>query len=113
MDKHGEVSKKKITKSQKKLSPSEVASIIEEYRNDSTSYELAEKYGCNRHTITRHLKKHGIEVTIKKLNKAEEKEAIHLYERGLTVNEVAEHFSISYSAMLRFRHRKEVKIRTK
>ena len=47
---------------QKLLSKEEVEQIIHKYQQGSTIYELADTYGCHRQTISRHLKKNGVEM---------------------------------------------------
>lgn len=48
---------------QKRLSDSEIRQIAERYSAGASTYELAGAFGCHRSTISRTLKKSGIEVT--------------------------------------------------
>lgn len=48
---------------QKRLSDSEIRQIAERYSAGASTYELAAAFGCHRSTISRALKKSGIEVT--------------------------------------------------
>ena len=113
MDKHGEIAKRKISKNQKQLSDAEVASIIEEYKNGISTYDLAKKYGCHRETISNHLKKHGIIVSIKKITTETETEIIKLYENGLPTKEIAERFGVGKSTVKRYLYKKGIEMRTR
>jgi transcriptional regulator of acetoin/glycerol metabolism len=47
------------------FSTEETEGMIEDYTRDKlTVYQLAEKYGCHRSTVNRHLRKNGINVSI-------------------------------------------------
>ena len=50
---------------QKRLSDDEIQQIVDKYKAGATTYELAAEFGCHRRTISRALKKSGIEVSIK------------------------------------------------
>lgn len=47
---------------QKILSKDEVDEIVIQYQQGATIYKLADLYGCHRQTISRHLKKNGVEM---------------------------------------------------
>jgi DNA invertase Pin-like site-specific DNA recombinase len=47
---------------QKLLSKTEISQIIQKYQQGATVYELADIYGCHRQTVSRHLKKNGVEM---------------------------------------------------
>ena len=60
------------TQEQKRLSDDEIRQIAEKYSSGSSTYELAAEFGCHRSTISRVLKKSGIEVS----HKASKREAL-------------------------------------
>ena len=51
------------TQEQKRLSDDEIRQIAEKYSAGASTYELAEEFCCHRSTISRALKKFGIEVS--------------------------------------------------
>lgn len=56
------------TRQQKLLSKAEISQIIQKYQQGATVYELADMYDCHRQTVSRHLKKNGVEMRSGKLN---------------------------------------------
>ncbi|MFC0403594.1 helix-turn-helix domain-containing protein [Enterococcus ureilyticus] len=50
---------------QKLLSDKEISEIVAKYKDSCTIYELADIYGCHRQTVSRHLKKNGVEMRSK------------------------------------------------
>jgi DNA-binding CsgD family transcriptional regulator len=73
------------------FSPEETEQIIVDYTlNHLTVYELAAKYGCHRSTISKHLKQNSVTVTHRKMDDKLIKEAIRLYEAGLSLKTVGE-----------------------
>ena len=113
-DKYGEQVKRKITQTQKRLNNAEIASIIEEYKNGMSTYTLAEKYSCHRNTVSNHLKKHGIEVTMAKVTTEQDKQKIvDLYKGGLNTTEIAERFKVSYVTVIKYLHENGVQMRTR
>ena len=114
LDGFGETAKRKIVHKQKRLSASEIESIIAEYQNGSSTYVLAEKYGYHRNTISENLKKHNITVTAEKISSKEDvKELISLYESGMKTKEVAAHLGVNFSTVLRHLRDNGVKMRTR
>jgi len=114
IDSHGETAKSKLTPTQKRLTDSEIASIVEEYQGGITTYALAEKYDCNRKTISNHLKRHNVIVSIEKIKSEQSvKELIKSYKSGLTAEEVAEQFGISDTTVNKLLHKNDVEMRTR
>jgi transposase-like protein len=105
------IDKKKIEQNQKFSINVKFASIAEEYHNDTSIRDLAQKYDCHSDTVIRNLKKQGIIISRKKMKDEEEKEAIHLYRSGLMVSDIAERLNVSKSTIKRCLHRNGVKMR--
>lgn len=70
VNEYGETEIKQIGQQQKRFSDDEISEIAQEYRSGKTTYELAEQYGCARHTIVTALKKMGITATKAKAQEA-------------------------------------------
>lgn len=73
--------------------------------------ELQRAFGRNRTTISKYLKRHGIEIRPRKykrnLTDAQEERACVLYKRGYTIDDVAQVFDVSQGCIssVLFRHR--------
>ena len=67
----GETVVREIQQAQKHLSDEEVAEIVIAYQGGKSANVLAREYGCNRHAICNHLKKHGIKVTRNRIRSEE------------------------------------------
>ena len=67
----GETVVSQVCQLQKHLSEKEVSEIILAYQRGKSANVLAREYGCDRHTICDHLKKHGIKVTRNKIRSEE------------------------------------------
>ena len=108
----GEIVARKIRQIQKSLSAEEIVQIILAYQNGKSANELAREYGCNRHTICEHLKKHGIEISRSKIKQEEQlKEIVTLYERGHTAAEVAKLTGLSAATIQRHLNEQGIKLR--
>ena len=114
VDEFGEIARRKITQPQKRLLNAEIDDIIEAYKNGVSTNALAKKYGCNRTTISGHLKKNGIKVTTDKIGSEEGvAEIISLYKGGLNTAEIAEQFKVSYTTILKHLHASGIQMRTR
>ena len=92
----GDLKITRLRQSQKHLSESETAQVITEYQNGMSTYQLAEKYGCHRATVTRTLKKNGINVTTQKITeKADEKRIVDMYENMFNSGQIAKEFGVN------------------
>ena len=99
---------------QKHLSEEEVAQIIRAYQSGTSTNELARQYGCHRHTICDHLRKHGIEVTRNKIRSAEAVcQVIALYEQGNMIEDIANQYDVSQATINRLLHGNGVKVRSR
>ena len=101
---------KSISQQQKHLKPEEIEQIVQRYQNGESTYELAEAFNCHRSTIANNLRKHGIKVSIEKINL---EEAIMLYESGWTTKQLADRYHISDNAVSRRLKKAGVEMRTR
>jgi transposase-like protein len=78
------------------FSPEETIQMVVDYTvNHLTVYELAAKHGCHRTTISRHLNQNGVNVTRCKMDTRQIKEAVMLYESGLSLKAVGKLLGIT------------------
>lgn len=110
----GDLKVSHIRQPQKKLTEEETAQAIAEYSSGMTTYELADKYGCNRQTISAVLKRNGVTVTkCKALKKIDAEEVIALYEDLITTEKIAQKFGVSPQTIIKCLHSHNIKIRTR
>ena len=110
----GKIVAKQIRQIQKHLSEEEIAQLIIDYQGGKSTSQLANEYGCNRHTIANQLKKHGIKVSRSKIRSEETvHRIIALYESGRLIAEIAGQFEVSESAINRLLHENGVKVRSR
>ena len=62
IDEFGEIATMHVRKAQKRLTPEEIEMLIIEYQAGRTPIELSAKYGCHRITVTKILKRNGVEI---------------------------------------------------
>ena len=110
----GDLKATDIRKPQKKLTDEEIKSAIEDYRKGLTTYQLAEKYGCHRQTITRCLKKHDVDITkCKATKKLNQNTVVEMYANMFTSERIAKHFKVHPQAIIRCLRANDVKIRSR
>ena len=105
---------RQVRQEQKRLSEKEVAEIIIDYQGEKSANILAREYGCDRHTICDHLKKHGIKVTRNKIRSEEDvRNIIVLYEGGCFIEVIADQYDVSQATINRLLHKNGVRIRSR
>jgi len=85
----------KISQQQKRLDDTEIQLLIAEYKTGSTVYQLADKFGCHRTTVSECLKAHGVRMRLKRLTEKQINEAVRLYESGLSSANVGQRVGAS------------------
>jgi DNA-binding CsgD family transcriptional regulator len=101
-------------KSQKWLTEEEIEQAIVAYKGGATVYKLADQFGCHRNTISNHLKRHSVDVTIKKIaTEADVQNLIALYEGELTTGQVAKKLGVSTTTVKKHLQQNGVKMRTR
>jgi IS30 family transposase len=96
------------------LTAEEIKQIAIDYQKGATVYELADQYGCHRDTISENLKKHGVNVTVKKFTSQDGiQELVKLYESGLSTVQLAKRFNFSASTIKKYLRSSGVQMRTR
>ena len=114
VDQFGATSVNQLRQTQKWLSAEEVEQVISEYKEGKTTYELAERFGCHRQTISATLKKHGVEVDkCKARKKLDTDVVVAMYAEMRTTEEIAGHFGVSSYTVNRCLRENGVKIRSR
>jgi transposase-like protein len=92
---------KEIKQSQKhSFSGDEIRQMVADYTEDRlTVYQLADKYRCNRTTISSVLKRNGVTVARERMDEATVAKAKQLYADGLTLKQVGQQLGICESTV--------------
>ena len=110
----GETVVSQVRQIQKHLSEREVAQIVLDYQNGISMNNLADEFGCDRHTICDHLKKHGIKVSHNKIKSEEAvRRIVMLYEDGHMIEEIADQYDVSQTTINRLLRKHGVRIRSR
>jgi transposase len=106
--------KNTVRQHQKRLSEGEIKAVIAEYQGGATVYELADKFNCHRETISRNLKKSGLQPTIKKFTTQAEIDllATH-YTNGMKLDDIAKQYGVAKSTIRITLRNSGVKMRTR
>lgn len=66
----------------RQLNDEQVQQLIQEYQAGATVYELGERFGISRQTVSRHLHRHEVPMRMRGLSPGQIDEAVGLYEAG-------------------------------
>jgi DNA-binding CsgD family transcriptional regulator len=103
-----------IRQHSKRFTSDEIPSLIAEYKNGATVYELADKYGCHRNTISNTLKRNGVIVTIEKITDPGQLDGLmRLYKNGFTALQIAEKLDLGKTTVRRYLREGGVMMRTR
>jgi uncharacterized protein (DUF433 family) len=102
VNEYGEVEVRRIRQVQKQLMPAEVDEIVKAYKAGNTTYALAEQFGCQRVTISEHLKKRGVNVSKRKsMDKLDVDDVIFMYRNMHTSQKIAEKYGVHPQVVIR------------
>jgi DNA-binding CsgD family transcriptional regulator len=90
---------RRIKQKQKRLSAEEIAQLISLYQSGMTVYDLADKFDCNRQTVSAHLKANGIKLRRQRLSEKQVDEIIRLYQSGISCLKVGEMLGIDSTSV--------------
>ena len=93
------------------LSSAEVTQLVELYRGGKSMRELAHKFGIHRVTVSRLLKRQGVELRMRALDADQIDEAVKMYLSGNSVAQIGEHFGVDHGTVWRQVRRRGVKMR--
>lgn len=88
-----------------------VDQIVSEYQAGSSIYELAERFGCHRQTVSKHLKSRGVQMRGTALGKNQLDEAERLRATGLSLAKVAEQIGVDATTVRRQLRARKVALR--
>jgi|SRR2546423_7777555 len=83
----------------KQLKGQQVKDLIQAYEAGATVYELGDRFGIERRTVSKILKREGIETRWRRLTDEDVDEAVRLYATGLSAARIADRFNVSDDAI--------------
>jgi transposase-like protein len=90
----------------------EVKQIIQGYTEQQlTVYQLAEKHGCHRNTISKLLKQNAVQVANRRMSDEQIAKAVELYQSGQSLREIAKELEFCKSNIQRALHKAGVRMR--
>jgi DNA-binding CsgD family transcriptional regulator len=78
----------------RKLSATEIALLTEQYRSGATVYELAERFGIHRNTVSLHLHRHGVTMRRRSLDPSQIDHAVRLYQDGHSLARIGDRYNV-------------------
>ncbi len=79
----------------RRLKDTEVSELVSAYEAGATVYQLAEQFRINRRTVSKTLKRQGVETRWQRLTEADVDEAEYLYAQGWSLARIGERLSVS------------------
>lgn len=105
-DSRGPAKPAAIIKRVRRLTPAERAELVAQYQSGLTVYQLADKYGIHRHTVSKHLRAAGVRLRLDGLTAEQIDEAVQLYASGWSLARIAARFDVtSKTVQARLRER--------
>ena len=95
----------------RQLDAEQTKQLIEDYQAGSTVYELGDRFGINRRTVSAILKRHGVAMRRRGLSPEQVDEAVRLYEAGWSVARIGERMSVDPTTVLNRLRERGVKTR--
>ena len=74
--------------------------LIADYRSGATVYELGDRFGIERRTVSTILHRNGVPMRRRGLSPEQVDDAIHLYNLGWSLARVGEHLDVAHTTVL-------------
>ena len=114
VDEYGELVVNRLSQTQKEFSESELKEMASLYQSGKTTRELGEMFKVSKNTISRLLKKQGVEITRSKAQaRLNTKKVISMYEDGYTSAQIAKQFGASRQTILQCLKDHGIKIKSR
>jgi hypothetical protein len=93
-------SKKPLPKTAKQLKADQVRDLIARYQSGATVYELGDRFGIERRTVSTILHRHGVPIRCRSLSSEQVDAAIDLYNSGWSLARVGERLAVDPTTAL-------------
>ncbi|MCE7008192.1 helix-turn-helix domain-containing protein [Kibdelosporangium philippinense] len=84
----------------RQLGNDEVQQLIAGYQSGSTVYELGDRFGIERRTVSNILHRHDVPMRRRGLSPDQVDNAIHLYNLGWSLARVGQHLGVAHTTVL-------------
>jgi hypothetical protein len=84
----------------RRLGTDQIQELIAGYQSGSTVYELGDRFGIERRTVSNILHRHGVPMRRRGLSPDQVDDAIHLYNLGWSLARVGEHLGVNHTTVL-------------
>lgn len=84
----------------RQLDASQVQALIQGYTTGATTYELGDRFGIDRRTVSAILHRHDVYIRRRGLSPDQADDAIHLYNSGWSLARIGEHLSVDPTTVL-------------
>jgi len=84
----------------RQLGNDQIEQLIASYRSGLTVYELGDRFGIERRTVSSILHRHGVPMRRRGLSPDQVDEAVHLYNLGWSLARVGRHLGVEHSTVL-------------
>ncbi|AEA23509.1 hypothetical protein Psed_1264 [Pseudonocardia dioxanivorans CB1190] len=84
----------------RQLRSDQVEQLIAGYRSGATVYELGDRFGVERRTVSTILHRHGVPMRRRGLSPDQVDDAIHLYNLGWSLARVGDHLGVNHTTVL-------------
>ena len=84
----------------RQLGDEQVQQLIAGYQSGSTVYELGDRFGIERRTVSNILHRHGVQMRRRGLSPDQVDDAIHLYNLGWSLARVGQHLDVDHTTVL-------------
>lgn len=84
----------------RQLRADQVEQLIADYQAGATVYELSDRFGIERRTVSTILHRHGVPMRRRGLSPEQVDDAIHLYKLGWSLARVGDHLGVNHTTVL-------------
>lgn len=84
----------------RQLDAEQVEQLIADYQSGVTVYELGDRFGIERRTVSSILHRHGVPMRRRGLSPDQVDDAIHLYNLGWSLARVGQHLDVDHTTVL-------------
>ncbi|WP_091675194.1 helix-turn-helix domain containing protein [Amycolatopsis marina] len=84
----------------RQLDTDQIQQLIADYHSGATVYELGDRFGIERRTVSNILHRHGVPMRRRGLSPEQVDDAIHLYNLGWSLARVGDHLGVNHTTVL-------------
>jgi transposase-like protein len=96
---------------QRRLSPDEVAELVEAYEEGATQQQLVVRFGIHKTTVAAHLDRAGITNRRGAMTPEQVSEAIDLYAQGWSLAKIGDHLGVCPTSVYYWLRKHDVELR--